>query len=115
MPKPKWLEPLEQTAHFWMGFGAGMLCLDLLYWRREAVKQWPPATDRLPIVYVKFFGGGRLLEAGVDLQPFDGASPYCSLERAEDTLRDLHWMMVGATAARLVVWPIVGVLIWKLT
>lgn len=113
MPKPKWLEPLEQTAHFWMGFGARLLYLDLLYWRREAVKQWPPATDREPVVHVKFFGSGDEREVGVQLREIKDYSPYCSLARAEDTLRDLHWMIVGATAAELVRWPIVGVLIWK--
>jgi hypothetical protein len=110
MAKPKWLEPLEQTGHFWMGFGAGILCLDLLYWRREAVKQWPPATDRLPLVEVEFeeqyVKAWRVLPG----EP-TGDDTYCSISRAEDTLSDLYWMMVGATCGRLLVWPSVGVLI----
>jgi hypothetical protein len=120
MAKPKWLEPLEQTGHFWMGFGARLLYLDLLYWRREAVKQWPPATDRLPILDIRptarsdsFVGYTRkwsVPNAATDRAP----TLYCSLERAEDTLRDLHWMIVGATCAELVRWPVVGLLIWKL-
>lgn len=112
MPKPKWLEPLEQTAHFWVGFGARLLYLDLLYWRREAVKQWPPATDKLPLLEVEF---EELYVRAWRVLPGEptGDETYCPLSRAEDTLKDLHWMIVGATCAELVRWPIVGVLIWK--
>lgn len=113
MPKPAWLEPLEQTGHFWMGFGARLLYLDLLYWRREAVKQWPPATDVLPIMRIKTKDPAQgTYSAHRDDGTAFGAS-YCSLARAEDTLRDLHWMIVGATCAELVRWPVVGFLIWR--
>lgn len=114
MPKPQWLEPLEQTGHFWMGFGARLVYLDWLYWRREAVKQWPPATDRDPLLDVRptnredVFMGYR-----VKWRPGSLANTYCSLYRAEDTLRDLGWMIVGATCAELVRWPVVGFLIWR--
>lgn len=99
MAQPNWLEPLEQTAHFWMGFWARLVYLDLLLWHREAVKQWPPRTDKQPIVYLNV------------MEPNHVA--YCSLVRAEDTMRDLFWMGVGATCAELVRWPVVGFLIWK--
>jgi hypothetical protein len=114
MPKPKWLEPLEQTAHFWMGFGARLVYLDWLLWRREAVKQWPPATDREPILDVRptqrpdaFVAYTIAWERG------RSTNLYCSLRRAEDTLRDLGWMIVGGTCAELVRWPVVGFLIWR--
>lgn len=112
MPKPAWLEPLEQTAHFWMGFGARMVYLDWLLWRREALKQWPPATDKLPLLEVEF--EERFVKAWRVLPgELIGDETYCPLSRAEDTLRDLGWMIVGATCAELVRWPIVGLLIWK--
>ena len=41
MPKPKWLEPVEQFAHFWMGLGASLANAGLVLWWYEWVKQWP--------------------------------------------------------------------------
>lgn len=115
MPKPKWLEPLEQTAHFWMGFGARLVYMDALLWRREAVKQWPPATDREPILDMRPTARKDVFEGYVRQWGQGYSRPYCSLARAEDTMMDLFWMVIGATCAEIVRWPVIAYLIVRYT
>jgi hypothetical protein len=75
MSKPPWLEPLEQTGHFFMGFGARLVFLDYLLWRREAVTQWPPG---------------------------DVVDGYAPLDRVQDMMTDMRWYFIGGTCADVV-------------
>jgi len=83
VPKPDWQEPLEQFAHFWMGFGARLVFLDYLLWRREAVTQWPPGDP--------FFVKG----------PPGSTWPILvtRLDRVRDMVTDMRWYTIGGTAA----------------
>jgi hypothetical protein len=94
MSKPSWLEPLEQTAHFFMGFGARLVFLDYLLWRREAVTQWPPGdtvhlrlNDGPPPHYVGYEGEGK---------------PYAPHDRVWDMMTDMRWYFIGGTCADVV-------------
>lgn len=93
MSKPRWLEPLEQTGHFWVGFLARLTFLDYLWWRREAVSQWPPGKP--------FWA----LDDG-----WDGYEEVTQLDRVKDMMTDIRWYVIGGTcadvarAAGLVLW-----------
>lgn len=84
MSKPKWLEPLEQFAHFWMGFGARLTFLDYLLWRREAVTQWPPGKPFRVVTADTVWGGW-----------------VTQLDRVQDMVTDMRWYSIGGTAADL--------------
>lgn len=91
MPKPDWLEPLEQAAHFAMGFGARLVFLDYLLWRREAVTQWPPGKPFVDL-------SGKLVT---------------QLDRVQDMITDIRYYYIGGTVADvfragLVLWWMLG-------
>lgn len=44
-------EWIEQIGHFWMGVGCGITNSHILLWRREKIKQWPPATQKHPTLW----------------------------------------------------------------
>jgi hypothetical protein len=88
MSKPSWLEPLEQTGHFFMGFGARLVFLDYLLWRREAVTQWPP--------------GKPWSVAWVLGNPIKGWSDVTQLDRVQDMMTDMRWYFIGGTCADVV-------------
>ncbi len=92
MPKPDWLEPLEQAAHFAMDFGARLVFLDYLLWRREAVTQWPPG-DPLWLYKEKFRG-----YVVVDTNHL-GAVGYFPQDRVKDMMTDMRWYTIGGTVA----------------
>ena len=119
MTKPAWLEPLEQTGHFFMGFGCRLLYLDYLLWRREK-KQLPPATEREPVLWAQqiVFGSGPFL--GQDTGKWDASEQpafpddrqYWSANRVRDMMEDMRWYYIGATCAEVVRWGLIGLVVW---
>lgn len=89
MPKPKWLEGLEQFAHGAMGFGCRLLYLDYVLWWRENVKQWPPGD-------VITVSGKR----------------YCPEDRVWDKSNDERSYLIGAYVAEAVRWAGIAAIIW---
>ena len=83
---PEWFQELsksrrdaiEQVGHSVWGWVYGLLCLDLLTWRREFVTQWPPGKP--------YTHKGRKVT---------------QLSRVADTKRDLFWFGVGSTSAHV--------------
>ena len=90
MPKPDWLEPLEQFAHFWMGFGARLTFLDYLLWRREW-RKLPPENDRYPVKWLSLSDEG-------DGRSFVGEE-YWAATRVLDMMTDMRWYTIGGTVA----------------
>ena len=99
-------DPLDQTAHFLISFVLGIVGVDRpLSWWREWVQQWPPATDREPVVYVS------LDSMTVSRIPLQGSLEYLSSSRVQDTKRDLLFYALGATVGNLVALVLLGVFI----
>ncbi len=97
MPKPDWLEPLEQSAHFAMGFGARLVFLDYLLWRREGVTQWPPGKPFVTDDPSRQYRPTRVTQ----------------LDRVSDMVEDMRWYTIGGTVADvfragLVLWWVLG-------
>ena len=109
MSKPDWLEPLEQTGHFFMGFGARLVFLDYLLWRREAVKQWPPGKPFMIANLEAFHEQTRKAFKG---EPVDRVvdEMVTQLDRVEDMMTDMRWYTIGGTCADVV--RAAGVLFW---
>lgn len=107
MPKPKWLEPLEQVGHFWIGLGCSLIFADVLYWRRERVSQWPPANDRLPVVFVAFNGGIPICTRNRERLSDEA---YFASSRVIDMMTDMHAYIVGTTVGSVVKCVLVGLL-----
>jgi len=99
MPKPKWLEPLEQFGHFWMGFGCGLTFLRLVLWWREFKKQWPPGdplwVDKITLT--------------VSPHAFMGAKQYYESDRVWDLAIDELFYNIGYTAGQLTQ---IGLTVW---
>ena len=109
MPKPKWLEPLEQTAHGCMGFGASLIFADILWYRRERVKQWPPENARLPVLYVDM-RNGDLTRWSASINEVYGATVYLSSERVIDMMTDIRSYIIGSTIGHFIKFIAAGVL-----
>lgn len=107
MPKPKWLEPLEQFGHAWIGFGTSLIFADVLWWRRERVKQWPPATEKRPALFIhcaeldlpsassKFVKAFRQRGSLLDER-------YFSEMRVIDMMNDIHGYIIGSSLGSVV-------------
>ena len=101
MSKPSWLPGLERFAHMSMGFGARLIYIDIILWWREAKKQWPPETNKQPMLEI-------------DMRDITGENKkywYVSSDRTIDMLSDMRDYHIGANIAELVRWPII---IWSI-
>lgn len=102
-----WQDVIEQILHGFMGFGARLSLLDLLIWWREDIKQWPPGKpiliDRLGVAW-----------DGLDYPHKDGhlGKWYFPEDRVVDSRLDSFSFHVGYTLASVVVYVIMGLLVW---
>lgn len=110
MSKPKWLEPLEQVAHFWIGFGCSLIFADVLWWRRERVKQWPPANDKLPAIFVTWYKVGNFTANARRSSVAD--ERYFAESRVIDMMTDIHSYIVGTSIGSVVKCVLCGLLGW---
>lgn len=108
MGKPKWLEPLEQVGHFWIGLGCSLIFADVLYWRRERVKQWPPATEKYPVMFIERFENGGIACSVKRESLRDEA--YFASSRVIDMMTDMHAYIVGTTVGSVVKCVLAGLL-----
>ena len=92
-------DKLDQSAHLLLGLALGLIGLDRLFvWWREWVWQWPPATERQPVVYVEMRSGLYVTRERVA----DSQMAYLSAGRVLDTARDMGFYAIGGTIGNVV-------------
>lgn len=96
MPKPKWLEPLEQAGHVGMGLLLSLVGAEIVYWIRERRWQWPP--------------GNRVF---ILSQKTNRQVPFVPEDRVIDMMTDLEHCIIGSTIVNWLQKVAIAVLAYK--
>lgn len=104
MPKTWWEEPLDQIGHFVIGFVARFLFADYYWWRREAVRQWPPGKP-VNVMHGREVEGWRKAwspEYQVESEGVTWGEEYFPADRVKDMMTDMRWYVIGGQCADVV-------------
>lgn len=78
-----------------MGVGCGITDSHILLWRREKIKQWPPSTERYPVLYVFKDAFGNYISHVEPPGLHPEAVPYYAGPRVKDMNTDEKWYHYG--------------------